>query len=171
MTQKIEVGEVKEDGLRLWCARLSLKYAKEDAKKLDDAVERLQNRASNMMGWIIPIVIALTTVLFARPTFYYSSLIMLVFMLCAAFFCLIVLNKVSPMYININFDKMRVIQDIYKSELEVIEALTIEYDQHNSNYQLIYSQLQYYMKCGWMCLFSTVVLGAAVQILINIFSK
>lgn len=167
MIQEIEVGEVKEDGLRLWCARLALEYAKEEAKRLDDAVQRLKNRANSLVGWTVTISIALSAVFFTHPVFYFSSSIMLICMLAIASLCVATLYSTPWVYTNINSGGMDDFQDEFETELEIVENLTLKYEQHNQNNIHIYYRLQKYMRGAWISFLVAPFVGFLVQLLIK----
>ncbi|MDI2112089.1 hypothetical protein [Commensalibacter nepenthis] len=167
MDQEIEVGEVKEDGLRLWCARLSLEYAKEEAKRLDDAVQRLKNRANSLVGWTVTISIALCAVFFMHPVFYFSSLIMLIFILITACLCVATLYSTPWVYTNIKLQGMDDFQNDFGTELEIIEKLTLKYERHNQQNTRIYYRLQKCMKGAWISFLVTPFIGFLVQLLMK----
>lgn len=70
--KEIEVGEVRDDGLRLWCAKLALEYAKDEANRLIWLSKDLKNRANNLLGWVITLIILVISLLFTHREFFSS---------------------------------------------------------------------------------------------------
>lgn len=165
MNQEIEVGEVKEDGLRLWCARLALEYAKEEAKRLDDSVQKLKNRANSLLGWTVTIMIALSAAFFTHLNFQLALFIMLICMLINAFLCVKTLYSTPWIYTNIKFNEMNDFQDKFETELEIVENLTLEYEKKNSKNFLTYCKLQVCMKGAWILFLFAPLIGFLIQFL------
>lgn len=166
MNQEIEVGEVKEDGLRFWCARLALEYAKEEAKRLDEAVQRLKNRGNSLIGWTVTISIALSAIFFTHSAFQFVSLIMLICMLTTALFSVMTLYSTPWIYTNIKFNEMNDFQDKFETELEIVENLTLEYEKDNMLNALKYYKLQEAMQWAWIFFFMAPLIGFTIQMII-----
>lgn len=148
--KEIEVGEVRDDGLRLWCAKLALEYAKVEANRLDLAVQRLKNRANNLLGWVITLIILVISLLFTHREFFLPLIILALLLMAVGILCVVTLYSTPWIYTHITPYEMDLIQERLTTELEITEQLADLYKLDSMKNTIEYKNIQIAMQYAWV---------------------
>ncbi|CAK7193425.1 hypothetical protein COMNV_01640 [Commensalibacter sp. Nvir] len=160
----IDVGEVPENGLRLWSARLVYENALKEHERLDTALQRLKTRASNLLGWTMTSMSILISAFSLQGRYHFFLLLMLPSLLLTSFLCVRVLQSTVFYGYTVSDTKMDELQNTLGSELEIIEHLTLDINELNDTNAVALKNVRNYMQWSWIAFLSTPTLGLILLI-------
>lgn len=163
--KEIEVGEVSDDGLRLWYAKLALEYAKDKANRLDLAVQRLKNRANNLLGWVITLIVLVISLLFAHREFFLPLIILALLLMAVGVLCVVNLYSTPWIYTHITTKKIDLFQKRFTTELEITKYLADLYESDSKKNMKKYKKIQLFMKCAWAIFVSAPLIAFLIALL------
>ncbi|CAK7192539.1 hypothetical protein COMNV_00740 [Commensalibacter sp. Nvir] len=130
----IDVGEVTENGLRLWSARFVYDQALNAHNVIETSLQRLKVRASNLLGWTMTSMSILIAVTIHNKYNFHILLILLVMLallFLTALLCIKALDGVPWNFFNVSSTYMDELKKEYKNESEILKELVIKIDLLN----------------------------------------
>jgi hypothetical protein len=119
---RIEAGEVRGDGLRLWCAREALRQGEMHVSGQMAAQALMVGRASSGLGWSITLALALAATSSAFRDRFHVALPISALLIAAVVFMVVSWPKAWGV---IGDDPRFLLDQPYDSELETVEALAL----------------------------------------------
>ncbi|CAK7192534.1 hypothetical protein COMNV_00735 [Commensalibacter sp. Nvir] len=155
----IEVGEVAENGLRLWSARFVYDQALNAHNVIETSLQRLKVRASNLLGWTMTLMSGLIIAFSLQEKHQFYLLLMLTPLFITSYLCVRVLQSTPWNYYNLSASEMDKLQGKFESELEIIEHLILDINEVNDRNSVALKNVRNYMQWAWIAFLSIPTLG------------
>ena len=158
----IDVGEVRTNGLRLWCAKEALRQAEKRIDAELDALGKFMNRAISCIGWSTTFTAALLA-----TAVQYHSWVLLIASVVAFLAALISVPIIWPRKWGQPGDDAGYIMSMpYQTELEMTENLATRAETTTKQNEQILSRMAKYLLISSLLLIASVLLAAPKAIML-----